>query len=525
MRLKFPSSRGSFRVRISLFDFALAALSPLLALYFGDSYLLSSDGALAAFLYCGVSLIFSILAFLAFRLDDGITRYFSVYDALNIMKAVVAAGLMTSLVLFTITRLAGIPRSTPVLQVLILAAGLLTARMIMLLFENGGRVAKQPQHSTLEHIIIIGSTHLSALYIKFIRAYAPDRHRIIAVLDSEQKLIGRAMCGVPIIAPPQQLESVIEEFAVHGVSTDRVIIGGDENFLTTYSLNDIRRICEQRDIALQFVPSLIGLQNSQPKRPNDAPKLIQNQRQPVVDLPAYFRFKRFVDFLAAFAAVTVLSPLFLIAGALVLIDVGSPVLFWQRRLGQNSHGFFLHKFRTLQPPFDRYGQLVPENQRISWIGRLLRDTRLDELPQLFNVFVGDMSLIGPRPLLPHDQPLDSSLRLMVRPGITGWAQINGGNLVTPEEKGALDEFYIRHASVRLDLRIALLTLRFLFTGERRSEEAVCEANDVQQTAYRWTKQNISKGGSANDTVASLQTNAIVRSGQANRTTSPIKRFQ
>ena len=118
--------------------------------------------------------------------------------------------------------------------------------------------------------------------------------------------------------------------------------------------------------------------------------------------------------------------------------------------------------------------------RSSIIGRLLRTSRIDELPQLLNVLVGEMSLIGPRPLLPCDQPKNSTCRLMVRPGITGWAQINGGNLITTEEKGALDDWYIHHASPWLDLRIALLTIRFMFTGERRSETAVIEANALQQ---------------------------------------------
>ena len=120
-------------------------------------------------------------------------------------------------------------------------------------------------------------------------------------------------------------------------------------------------------------------------------------------------------------------------------------------------------------------QPVPEDQRLSLIGRLVRKLRLDELPQLFNVLVGDMSLIGPRPLLPHDQPTNPTVRLSVRPGITGWAQVNGGNLVTVNEKTALDEWYIHNASLWLDLRIAGLTIRFLFTGERRFEQAVTEA--------------------------------------------------
>ena len=110
---------------------------------------------------------------------------------------------------------------------------------------------------------------------------------------------------------------------------------------------------------------------------------------------------------------------------------------------------------------------------------LRRESRIDELPQLFNILFGDMSLIGPRPLLPEDQPTNASLRLIVRPGLTGWAQINGGNLITPEEKGALDDWYVQKASLWLDLRIALLTLRFLLTGERRSEKAVREAESLK----------------------------------------------
>src|SRR6185312_13198021 len=101
-----------------------------------------------------------------------------------------------------------------------------------------------------------------------------------------------------------------------------------------------------------------------------------------------------------------------------------------------------------------------------------RKLRLDELPQLLNVLVGDMAFIGPRPLLPQDQPQSASVRLMVRPGITGWAQVNGGTLLNPEEKGLLDEWYIRNASLWLDLRIVLMTLRSFVVGDRKSEQAL-----------------------------------------------------
>jgi lipopolysaccharide/colanic/teichoic acid biosynthesis glycosyltransferase len=152
--------------------------------------------------------------------------------------------------------------------------------------------------------------------------------------------------------------------------------------------------------------------------------------------------------------------------ALVVLDVGTPLLFWQRRLGQSGRAFQIYKFRTMRTPFDRLGEALPDHLRLSPIGRLLRKTGMDELPQLLNVLVGDMSLIGPRPLLPQDQPADPTIRLMVRPGITGWAQVIGGKKITSEDKDDLDEWYIRNASPWLDLRILLLTCRYVFLGNR-----------------------------------------------------------
>jgi lipopolysaccharide/colanic/teichoic acid biosynthesis glycosyltransferase len=160
---------------------------------------------------------------------------------------------------------------------------------------------------------------------------------------------------------------------------------------------------------------------------------------------------------------------------LVVVDVGWPVLFWQQRTGHGGRELQLYKLRTLRAPFDPQGRRIPDEQRLSRVGRLLRQTRFDELPQLFNVLIGDMSLIGPRPLLPRDQPTNSRLRLAVRPGITGWAQVNGGTLLSVTEKDALDVWYIRNASLWLDLRIVWRTFLSLVKHDRRSEEAVAQA--------------------------------------------------
>jgi lipopolysaccharide/colanic/teichoic acid biosynthesis glycosyltransferase len=472
MRIHLPSSRGYFRAGLSVFDTFWAALAPLLALYVRGAYILSEEGAALAALYCSISFVFALIAFLTFRVNDGLSRYFSVHDAINILRASAAAGVMTAVVLFTFTRLEGIPRSTPLIYVFILATGLITARAIAVLRESkndGSHVDDTPA----EHIVMIGANHLSALYIKLVRSYSPQRHRVIAVVDDESSLFGRRVVGVPVVSTTTDLERTIVEFQVHGVSVDRIIVGGDDGLLSQDALAEVRRVCQSQDIELQFVPHLIGLDAFKTKPKSAAAAL--PKELPSFNLPHYHSVKRIIDFVLSAAALIVLSPVLILISLLVLLDVGTPVVFWQQRVGRGGTSFFLYKFRTLHSPFDWQGQPVPEDQRLSWIGRFLRNCRLDELPQLFNVLVGEMSLIGPRPLLPEDQPTNSKSRLLARPGVTGWAQVNGGTLVTNDEKGALDEWYVRHASLWLDLRILALTIRFAFTGERRSEREVKKA--------------------------------------------------
>jgi lipopolysaccharide/colanic/teichoic acid biosynthesis glycosyltransferase len=122
------------------------------------------------------------------------------------------------------------------------------------------------------------------------------------------------------------------------------------------------------------------------------------------------------------------------------------------------------------------GNRVPDELRSSKIGQFLRHSRLDELPQLYNVLVGEMSLVGPRPLLPIDQPERQNLRLLVRPGLSGWAQINGGRDISPEDKAALDVWYIMHASLWLDLTIILRTVSLLVLGEKANQAALNAAH-------------------------------------------------
>ncbi len=164
----------------------------------------------------------------------------------------------------------------------------------------------------------------------------------------------------------------------------------------------------------------------------------------------------------------VLSPLIVIVAVLIKMKIGSPVLFRQQRPGLNTKPFYLYKFRTMTDNRDTEGRLLPDELRLTSFGRLLRKLSLDELPQLFNVVKGDLSLVGPRPLLMEYLKLyspEQARRHEVKPGITGWAQINGRNAISWEEKFELDVWYVDNRSFWLDCKILWLTIVKVFRRE------------------------------------------------------------
>ena len=182
---------------------------------------------------------------------------------------------------------------------------------------------------------------------------------------------------------------------------------------------------------------------------------------PSVALPAFFRLKRWIDVVGSLVLIVLLFPLFLVAGVLVLLDVGRPILFWQERLGWKGRSFLIYKFRTLRAPFDAEGNPTLAGRRPSAIGRFLRATRLDELPQLLNVLLGDMSLVGPRPLPMRDfERLEDwhRKRYRVLPGITGLWQVSGRSELDFDDLVRLDFLYLERWSVLLDLSILLKTI-------------------------------------------------------------------
>lgn len=184
--------------------------------------------------------------------------------------------------------------------------------------------------------------------------------------------------------------------------------------------------------------------------------------------------KRSFDFIIAFLALFFLLPVMLIVAIIIRFKLGSPILFTQDRPGLHGKVFKILKFRTMLDGKDKYGNLLPDDKRMTPFGAFLRSTSLDELPGLFNVLKGDMSLVGPRPLLVEYLPLyskEQSQRHNVRPGITGWAQVNGRNAISWEEKFKFDVWYVDNKSFSLDMKILFLTLKKVFIREGISADS------------------------------------------------------
>lgn len=185
-------------------------------------------------------------------------------------------------------------------------------------------------------------------------------------------------------------------------------------------------------------------------------------------------FKRIIDFILVFCVLLLIWPiLILIIVFLLFANKGAGVFFTQKRSGKGGNIFKVIKFKTMTDERDANGSLLPDAERLTKVGRFVRSTSIDELPQLINVLKGDMSLIGPRPLLPQYLSLyskEQARRHEVRPGITGWAQVNGRNAISWTKKFELDVWYVDHCSFLLDVRIIFLTIKKVFIREGISQE-------------------------------------------------------
>jgi lipopolysaccharide/colanic/teichoic acid biosynthesis glycosyltransferase len=466
MRFPLPTSRASALGKKEFGDIVILTLSPILVLLIYDIFR-QSVGVTAVVFYISAELACSLAMVWAWR-ARGVSRSFGVFDGITLAAgAAIAELLAASLVV----------RGAPALRAhgqlfvahaFVLAAAMIGLRIALEMgwrFGDRKRVRRLSSKAEKNNILIISS---GGVFPGLIEALCEQlrlsNSKLIAILDGDREYVGRRIKGVNVLGSPWDIESIMEEYKIHGVDIGCVLFAGLISSYPDRLVEKVSEVCRRRQASFHSLFDYLAHVSSRQIRETERDLGVRDQG---ISLPGYLRWKRVVDAFFALLLLVLLLPVFIGVAVIVFADVGAPIIFWQQRLGARGREFFLYKFRTMRS-LGR-GEQASDEKRLSRIGQLLRDTSLDELPQLFNVLLGDMSIIGPRPLLPVDQPQDTLVRLSVKPGITGWAQVNGRKNLTPEEKECLDSWYVRNASLGLDFIIVLKTAGMVLNAALRKD--------------------------------------------------------
>jgi lipopolysaccharide/colanic/teichoic acid biosynthesis glycosyltransferase len=459
-------------------DLGWVGLSAYVALLVRDNFIFYEPHWAAMVPYSGFTVAAGAVVFAALRPHKTLYQYTSLSDLLRITVAVTLTIFLAVSLSFVSSRLEGVARSIPVIQWLILIGGLVWTRVLARMWYNFHRRGDAVQTDrAAKHVLIVGVGHMTELYLESLAEYA-NRLEVVGILSEQRALRGRLLRDQTVLGSPEKLPEVLAQLELHGVEVSRIVVTEPVEKLSQLSRRAIFAIERNSDIKVDWLPERLGLSegnsglngdefDSNPGGTSLGPKPSrQTVKIETLTLGRYGYVKRAVDIALAMLLAIVFAPLASAIALLVIIDVGLPIVFWQKRPGRSRRPFKLYKFRTMRAPHDREGRRIPDEYRSSVIGRMLRRTRLDELPQLYNILVGEMSFVGPRPLLPCDQPDDFSSRLSVRPGLTGLAQVHGHRNTLPNDKNALDLWYIKNASPWLDMKILLRTAMVFARGER-----------------------------------------------------------
>lgn len=459
MRVRTPTSNVNIWRNIRVVDVLSVLAAGPAAAALRDPSLFTDEHIAPTLTYCSMGFVAGLLMLIVFNLGKDLSDPGSLREVEATALASLGTIALTSLMVFSFSRVDFVPRSIPIIHFLVLTLLLLAGRVITAKWRACWKREVNTLAPGSQHVLIVGANRFALSYLRMLHECGVEQANIVAILDDDPKLIGRSLFGYPVIASPSAIDRVVKEYRVHGVNIDRVLIFSSRLANEPRLWSEIDEYCRNSNISFEFLGDAIGI------KLDELPG-----GDPVVGAPApsvrgFFILKRFFDIAISLAIFSVFLPVLVAVALGVLIDLGWPIVFWQKRVGYRGQPFLIYKFRTLHPPFDRHGRSIRDDQRGSRFGSFLIRTRMDELPQLWNVLAGDMSFVGPRPLLPVDQPSTSKLRLQVRPGVTGWAQIHGGKLVTADDKGVLDDWYVEHACFGVDIRIIMGTIAIVLVGD------------------------------------------------------------
>lgn len=480
-----------------LLDVVIAGASAATAFVLRENFDLRGDHIAAFAPYFVCSLLSAAVVLPMLGTQRIIWRFTSFTDYLRLLSAAAGAVSLTVGLIFVFNRLDGVARSLPLLHVFILVALLITPRAFYRLYSMrrlARRAKLKPlqlaEHSgNAEHALVLGLSSLTEAYLRAVHEFAPHKVRIAGLIGRHAGHSGRLAASYPVLGVPEDIEGIVERLRVHGVNVQRVVVTVPWDALSQAARDGLERCRRAWGIHLQLIAVDLGLIEWQGADLTPEPGgmrapdgLIFTISQTEIERLArnsYWRLKRLCDVALAASLIVLLGPLFVLVTGVVALLIGLPVTFWQERPGLGGRHFRLHKFRTMRPA--TVGR-QSDDARTSVAGSLLRRSRLDELPQLWDILRGEMSFVGPRPLLPRDQAPEFRARLLVRPGLTGWAQVIGGRAISARDKAALDVWYVRNASLWLDLKVIGLTVPVILRGERTHSDVISSVwDDLKRT--------------------------------------------
>jgi lipopolysaccharide/colanic/teichoic acid biosynthesis glycosyltransferase len=426
--------------------------------------------------YSGLTLGIAIPTLLATGLNRTLWRFTSLHDCLRILVTVAITMAAAVTAASTFSSLEGVPRSLMGLQFLLMTGVLIGARASMRLRHlrrSRRRAVRSAFIDEREEILVIGVNAITGLFLRCVAESGETGIAVAGILSESDRHRGRFFGSHPILGRPEEIVQIMHELDIHGVHVNRVVLTKPLDRLSATTQRALLRSVHDQSIRIEVLATHFGLSGmSTTDMSGDIPhEAIADPRR----RQSYLLWKRAFDVAASMASAICLAPLMLFVSVLVLLDVGYPIIFWQQRPGALGRPIKVLKFRTMRAARSSDGALISDLQRLSVIGKFLRRMRLDELPQVLNVLAGEMSIVGPRPLLPIDQSQQFRARLGFKPGLTGWAQINGGRHLSMDDKAALDLWYVKNASFRLDFRILLRTARTILLGEHVNPCAIREA--------------------------------------------------
>ncbi|MEZ5851430.1 MAG: sugar transferase [Hyphomicrobiaceae bacterium] len=419
-------------------------------------------------------------------------RFSRLPDYLRIVGATSATVICSIAAAFAYNRLEGVPRSLPVFALLV-ASSLLVAvrvacRVVHTMRQKRKTLKRQPVVEVLnavDNVLVVGVTPLAEAYLQGVREFGAGTIRIAGIVGRSSSQTGRLLSDVEILGTPEEIDRIVRDLEVHGIRLDRIVVSLPAEQLSEDARAQLLHLERAADIELRFLVDDLGFRSLAMKAQQRTDSRVVQKPSVSFDLPEarrteilarpFWGLKRLFDFSLALMLLVALAPVMALVAMSVAASIGSPIVFWQLRPGRMGHGFRLYKFRTMSAQHDASGRSLADDERVSRVGNFLRKTRLDELPQLVNILRGEMSFVGPRPLLPRDQSEAYWTRLLVRPGLTGWAQVAGGREISAEDKAALDIWYVHNADARRDIQIVMRTIPMILRGERTSAEQIRRA--------------------------------------------------